>query len=82
MCYAVLSVIFIPAFSIEKEYFNFIPKSVRRPSVCPPVCASVRPSCKCISPLTVRPINFKLCSCIGHMMSRVLGNISCDLDPK
>ena len=24
--------------------------------------------------------NFKLCSWIGHMMSRVLGNISCDLD--
>ena len=24
----------------------------------------------------------KLCWCIGHMMSRVLGNILCDLDTK
>ena len=22
------------------------------------------------------------CLCIGHMMSRVLGDVSCDLDPK
>ena len=26
--------------------------------------------------------NFKFCLCIGHMMSRVLGDVSCDLDPK
>ena len=24
--------------------------------------------------------NFKFCLCIGHMMARVLGNTSCDLD--
>ena len=39
-------------------------------------------SCKCISSLTIRHSNFKLKSCIGHMIKRVLGNISCDLDPK
>ena len=26
--------------------------------------------------------NLKLCRCIDHMMKRVLGDISCDLDPK
>ena len=26
------------------------------------------PSCKCISSLTLKPSNLKLCSCIGHMM--------------
>ena len=26
--------------------------------------------------------NFKFCLCIGHIMSRVLDDVSCDLDPK
>ena len=38
-------------------------------------------SCKCIFFLTMGCSNFKLCWSIGHMMSRVLGNILCDLDP-
>ena len=38
-------------------------------------------SCKCIFSLTMGCSNIKLCWCMGHMMSRVLGNISCDLDP-
>ena len=42
---------FIPALFFKKKgYINFVPKSVRRPSVCLSVCASVRHvSCKCIS---------------------------------
>ena len=39
-------------------------------------------SCKCIFSWTVGLSNFKLCSGKGHMLKRVLGNISCDLDPK
>ena len=38
-------------------------------------------SCKCIFSLTMGCSNFKLCWCIGHKKSRVLGNILCDLDP-
>ena len=34
------------------------------------------------SPQTWDVSNIKLCRCIGHMMSRVLGNILCDLDTK
>ena len=37
-------------------------------------------SCKSISSLTFGSSNFKFCMCIGHMMSRVLGNTSFDLD--
>ena len=34
--------VIIPAFFFRKKgYINFVPKSVRRPSVCPCVCASV-----------------------------------------
>ena len=38
-------------------------------------------SCKCILSLTMGCSNIKLCWCIGHMMSSVLGNILCDHDP-
>ena len=38
-------------------------------------------SCKCILSLTMGCSNIKLCWCIGHMKSRVLGNILFDLDP-
>ena len=38
-------------------------------------------SCKSIFSLTVGCSDIKLCWCIGHMLWRVLGNISCDLDP-
>ena len=37
-------------------------------------------SCKCIFSLTLGCSNIKLSWCIGHMMSKVLGNILCDLD--
>ena len=39
-------------------------------------------SCKCIFSLTVGCSNIKLCWYKDHMMSRVLSNILCDLDPK
>ena len=38
-------------------------------------------SCKCISS-TIGRSNFKLCSCIVHILKRVLGNIVCDLGPR
>ena len=37
-------------------------------------------SCKCIFSLTMGCSNIKLCWCIGHMKSRVLVSILCDLD--
>ena len=39
-------------------------------------------TCKCISSLTFWRSNFKLCKCIGPMMLRILGNISCDIGLK
>ena len=39
-------------------------------------------SCKCIFSFSVGCSNIKLSLCIGHMMSRVLGIILCDLDSK
>ena len=56
--------VIIPAFFFRKKgYINFVPKSVRRPSVRACVRASVRHvSCKCITSQTVRRSNFKLCT--------------------
>ena len=65
-------------------YINFVPKSVSGPSVRLCVCPSVRPSVTFLviasSPKPLDVANLKLCRCIDHM--RVLGDISCELDPK
>ena len=73
---------FYTRFFVRKiGYIIFVPKSVHRASVRLSVCPSVcHLSCNCI--LTIGRSNFKLCRCIDHMMSIVLGDISCDLDPK
>ena len=57
----VVNMLLIPAyFSLEKRYINFVPKSVRRPSV----CLSVRPIVTFLvnvsppKPLEVATVNF------------------------
>ena len=72
----------IPAFYFRKRVYYF-PSKVGPLSVCLWICASIcHVSCKCIYCLPIRRSNFKLCSCKGHMMNRVMGNISCYLITK
>ena len=60
-----MSPLIIPAFFFRKKgYINFVPKSVRRPSVCPSVRPSVRPSVTFLvnasppKPLDIATLNF------------------------
>ena len=45
------------------------------------ICRWVHPSVTFLVNVSPRS-NFKLCTWIGHIMQRVVGNILCDLDPK
>ena len=79
--------LFVLLFFLLKKGILFLakigPSSVRlfvRLSVRPSVCRSV--SCKCISSKTVGRSNLKIRRCMDRMIQRVLGNVSCDIDPK
>ena len=74
-----MSIIVLYAFfSLEK--ISYQSQSVMRQSVrvCIRFLVIVSPSSRAIGCIS----NFKLCSCIGHMMKSVLGNIMCDLKVK